>query len=146
MFCVGSLMSQVLQCTQFCELICRRLLPSSFATISYACWAVTLFRLVPFNQVHIHGNAGIFEFQVAGLVFCMVDVAQEYRVQLGERQLAIRFGVVNLLLSEASFKGAVVCGGVVQSHRGGEDIVVEVVERTTQIGSNLCMAGPKLRL
>ena len=35
MFCVGSLMSQVLQCTQFCALITRRSLPSSFFTNSY---------------------------------------------------------------------------------------------------------------
>ena len=35
MFCVGSLMSQVLQCTQFCALICSRSLPSSFFTNSY---------------------------------------------------------------------------------------------------------------
>ncbi|ETP66845.1 hypothetical protein BDSB_10115 [Burkholderia dolosa PC543] len=35
MFCVGSLMSQVLQCTQFCALITSRSLPSSFFTNSY---------------------------------------------------------------------------------------------------------------
>ncbi len=32
-FCVGSLMSQGLQCTQSCALITRRSLPSSFRTI-----------------------------------------------------------------------------------------------------------------
>ena len=34
MFCVETAMSQVLQCTQFCALITRRSLPSSFLTNS----------------------------------------------------------------------------------------------------------------
>src|SRR5690606_29407186 len=34
-FCVGSLMSQVLQCTQFCALICSRSSPLSVLTNSY---------------------------------------------------------------------------------------------------------------
>jgi hypothetical protein len=35
MFCVGSSMSQVLRCTQLCDLITRRSLRSSFFTNSY---------------------------------------------------------------------------------------------------------------
>lgn len=36
MFCAGSLMSQLLQCTQFCTLMTSRSLPPSFFTNSYA--------------------------------------------------------------------------------------------------------------
>ena len=60
MFCVGSLMSQVLQCTQFCALICSR---GSVAVVVahdfvHARRAVALLGRVIESQIHVTGTDG----------------------------------------------------------------------------------------
>jgi hypothetical protein len=80
MFCAGSLMSQVLQCTQFCALIWKRLPPlGSFDDLVDAGRAVALRGLVVERQVVRIGTSGILQCQVAGLVFLVVGVRQEHR-------------------------------------------------------------------
>src|SRR5450830_212384 len=56
MFWVGSLMSQVLQCTQFWALICRRSLLSAFLTNSYT----------PAGQYRASGPAYLARFTFTG--------------------------------------------------------------------------------
>src|SRR5690606_8222283 len=52
----------------------------SFNNFVHASRAVTLRRFIPLGQVNAQRNGSVFQLQVAGLVFGMVDVADEYGV------------------------------------------------------------------
>jgi hypothetical protein len=99
MFCVGSLMSQVLQCTQFCALICRRGLPPLRRARSRtrrpgSSAARARRRARGWCAI---GTAGVLQLQVAGLVFLVVGVGEEDRGQPVEGEHAVGLRVGDLL-------------------------------------------------
>ena len=55
--------------------------------------AIARLRSVELGQVDLHGNAGVFQRQVRGLMFFVVGVADEHAGQAIEGQLAIGLGI-----------------------------------------------------
>jgi hypothetical protein len=108
MFCVGSLMSQVLQCTQFCALICRRWASPPLASFGHelvhAGRAVAALGAGVLGQVDVHRHAGVLQRQVRRLVLFVVGVADEHAGEAVEGQLAIGLGVAMGLHSAAGFR------------------------------------------
>uniref|UniRef100_A0A0N4ZZV5 Transposase n=1 Tax=Parastrongyloides trichosuri TaxID=131310 RepID=A0A0N4ZZV5_PARTI len=132
MFCEGSLMSQVLQCTQFWALIWKRGSAVFLAEhLVYAGRAVALRR----------------QLQVGRLVLGVVGVGDEDRRQLVERQLAVRLGIGDRLEVLGQTGRCRVRLGVLHGPEEGEaagqviDPHVEHADRAAHHGAQLGQHG-----
>ena len=98
MFWVGSLMSQVLQWTQFWALIwSRRFTTLAFHEFVNARRAITLLGTGIDRQVDGRRYVGVLERQMNRLVFLVIGVRYEHRRQAVEGQHAVGLGIVDRL-------------------------------------------------
>ncbi len=94
--------------------------------------AVALCRFCPFGQIDLNGDVGIFQLQVAGLIFFVVGVGQEHGSQFVKTDFAVGLGVADRAELGGRFQAGVICMVVMQVHRqfAAEEVLVDVVERT----------------
>src|SRR5690606_3741406 len=107
MFWAGSLMSQVLQCTQFCALIWKRLLPSSLLITSYTPagqyrWAGSSY----FGRLCWIGMFGSVSLRWTGWFSSWLVLDRNTEDSLSKLSLPSGFGYSIFWLAEASFRQA----------------------------------------
>ena len=92
MFWLGSLMSQVLQCTQFCALIWNFGLPSRLQHFVDASRAIALRRLGVLRQVDLDGDCWILQLQMDRLILFVVGLENETEVSRSKVSMPSGFG------------------------------------------------------
>ena len=88
----GSLMSQVLQCTQFWKLIWKRVFALFCRRIRKRLQGSSARRARVFRQVDVDRHDGVFQRQVRGLAFLVVGEGERHVGQAVKRQFAVGFG------------------------------------------------------